>query len=256
MTKPCICSTQKLQKSVCTTVTSVATAPSVADLRVNYSQQPLEEANLPEDPVQLFTTWFQQAQHAKEPEPNAMCLSTADDAGRPSARMVLLKAFDQTGFVWYTNYQSRKASQLKQNPFACLTFWWPSMERSVRIEGEVLRVSPEESDAYFHSRPPSSRLGAVASDQSRTLDSRQTMERRWDELQSAHLNQNGELIRPIHRPSHWGGYRLVPDRIEFWKGRSARLHDRIVFERTVPPVGQCSLDKLATLQWEKQRLQP
>ncbi|PXF39946.1 Pyridoxine/pyridoxamine 5'-phosphate oxidase [Gracilariopsis chorda] len=250
MTNPCVCALQSASKL------STSANLTVASLRVNYSNQGLDETQLTPDPIALFSTWFDQARSAQEHEPNAMCLSTADESGRPSARMVLLKAFDQRGFVWYTNYQSRKASNLSRNPFASLTFWWPTMERSVRIEGPVVRVPVEESDAYFHSRPPSSRLGAIVSDQSKEIKNRQLLELRWQELQDAHLDDDGQLTRPIERPSHWGGYRLIPDRIEFWKGRSARLHDRIVYQRDLPELSDHNLDQLAKLQWATKRLQP
>eukprot|EP00737_Agarophyton_chilense_P002736 gb/GEZJ01003143.1/.p1 GENE.gb/GEZJ01003143.1/~~gb/GEZJ01003143.1/.p1 ORF type:complete len:279 (-),score=29.85 gb/GEZJ01003143.1/:534-1370(-) len=203
----------------------------VDQLRVSYSQQPLDEDALPMQPLPLFTTWFGDAQRAAEPEPSAMCLSTADGHGRPSARMVLLKAFDERGFVWYSNYRSRKAHELADNPCAALTFWWPSLERSVRVEGNVTRVDEAQSDEYFASRPPESRLGALVSEQSTVVSTREPIERRWKHLRATFLDEHGELVRDVPRPAHWGGYRLTPLRIEFWKGRAARLHDRIVYER-------------------------
>lgn len=228
------------------------TMTSVADLRVNYSKQGLDEATLPHSPFQLFSTWFSEATSAQEHEPNAMCLATADSSGRPSARMVLLKAFDTHGFVWYTNYSSRKSEQLSSNPFAALTFWWPTMERSVRIEGPVLRVSEQESDEYFNSRPPASRLGAWVSEQSQSVEQRKILEDKWSTLRNEHLDENGECIKDIQRPPFWGGFRLIPERIEFWKGREARLHDRIVYERSLPETNFSNVED----KWSRTRLQP
>lgn len=223
---------------------------SVAELRVSYSRQGLDDATLSDDPIALFTKWVQEAADAKEPEPNAMCLSTADENGRPAARIVLLKGFDDAGFVWYTNYQSRKASHLALNPFAALTFWWASLERSVRIEGAVVRLPAEESDAYFSSRPLGSRLGALASDQSRPIESRDELEQRMCTLEAQHMGSDGEPVKIVERPQHWGGYRLIPERIEFWKGRESRLHDRIVY--------QCAAADSAApgTKWSRSRLQP
>lgn len=185
-----------------------------------------------------------------------MCLATATVTGRPSARMVLLKAFDHNGFVWYTNYHSRKAAQLHENPFAALTFWWPSLERSVRIEGLVERVPDEESEAYFTSRPPTSRLGAWASDQSKPLDDRIVIEERWKALVDDHLDEEGNLKKDIGRPPHWGGFRLVPDTIEFWKGREARLHDRVVYQLIQQNDRAPGEDVAQRATWTTTRLQP
>lgn len=222
--------------------------PSVADLRVAYSNEALQDDKTGDDPIKFFGKWIDQAVNAEEPEPNAMCLSTVDESNRPSARYVLLKGYDERGFVWYTNYKSRKAENLQSNEYAALTFWWPTLQRSVRIEGQTSKIDAIESDAYFASRPAPSRLGAWASDQSRPIDNVDVLHQRWHQLQSEYLDSTGNLIKEIERPSHWGGYRLQPHRIEFWKGRPARLHDRIVFER--------KLGSDCESRWTKLRLQP
>lgn len=177
-----------------------------------------------------------------------MCLSTVGPDGRPAARYVLLKAVDGRGLVWYTNYGSRKAREVDRNPAAALTFWWAGSERSVRVEGDVARVSAEESDAYFESRPAMSRLGAWASEQSEEVEGREVLEKRWDKLMEEYMpgGKDSEPVKEIKRPEGWGGYRLVPTRIEFWKGRSSRLHDRVVFER----------ESADSKTWSQKRLQP
>lgn len=230
----------------------------IADLRVNYSSQPLDDATLTPTPFGLFTVWLDEARQANVHEPNAMTLATADSQGRPSARVVLLKGVDERGFVWYTNYESRKSEQLAQNPYAALSFWWPELERSVRIEGIVARVPVEESDAYFQSRPADSRLGAWASDQSRPLAERESLEEKWARLRKEHLSADGNhVIKTITRPPHWGGFRLVPSRVEFWKGRHARLHDRVVYNRELP---ERSVEEMVVTpveeEWKCGRVQP
>ena len=193
---------------------------NIADLRKSYERAELDEQASDAAPMKQFGTWFQQALDAQVPEPNAMTLATVGDNGRPSTRIVLVKGFDDRGIAWYTNYQSRKGRELAAHSFAALQFHWVELERVVRIEGRVEKVSDAESDAYFATRPLDSRIGAWASPQSEVIASRATL------VANAAKYGAKYLLNPP-RPPHWGGYRLVPDRWEFWQGRKSRLHDRL-----------------------------
>jgi pyridoxamine 5'-phosphate oxidase len=209
----------------------------VAGLRKDYGQASLSEEDVAADPLAQFGKWFEEALKAEVNEPNAMTLATVGADGRPSSRIVLVKHFDERGFVWYTNYDSQKGQQLRAHPFAALLFFWSELERQVRIEGRVEQTSAEESDVYFNSRPLNSRLGAIASHQSAPIASRTALEQNYEAV----ARQYGE---EPPRPRNWGGFRLVPEQIEFWQGRRSRFHDRIVYTRQ--PDGT----------WTRQRLQP
>lgn len=212
-------------------------AAHIAAIRKDYQLAALDEDIAGDDPLSFFGKWFIEAQAAEVNEVNAMTLATADEQGRPHARIVLLKGLEEKGFVFYTNYESAKGRQLEANPFAALVFFWPELERQVRVEGRIERVSAEESDHYFHSRPEGSRLGAWASPQSQPISSRTILDERYHQY-------NSEFgAGSIPRPPHWGGYRLIPEQIEFWQGRSNRMHDRIQF-------------RLSDGQWKKLRLAP
>ena len=193
---------------------------AIASLRKNYERAELDEAASLPDPMAQFALWLQQALDARLPEPNAMTLATVAAGGRPSTRVVLIKGFDSRGIVWYTNYDSRKGRELAANPFAALQFHWVELERVVRIEGRVDKVSDAESDAYFESRPLDSRIGAWASPQSQVIAARSVL------VANAARFGAKFLLRP-QRPPHWGGFRLQPDTWEFWQGRPSRLHDRL-----------------------------
>ena len=209
-----------------------------ADLRKEYMQRGLDESNVDADPFRQFAAWFDEARAASPVEPNAMALATVGADGRPSTRMVLLKGADERGFVFYTNYESRKGRELADTPWAALTFFWPEMERQIRIEGRVEPVAAEESDAYFHSRPVGSQLSASASRQSEVIAGREELEQRVAELSAQYQNQE------IPRPENWGGFRVIPDAIEFWQGRASRLHDRLRYRL------------LASGDWQIERLSP
>ncbi len=209
----------------------------IAAIRTDYKLAALDEASAGEDPLAFFGKWFLEAQAAHVPEVNAMTLATVDARNRPHARIVLLKGLDEKGFVFFTNYDSAKGSDIDVNPYAAVVFFWQELERQVRIEGSVERVSDKESDAYFQSRPVGSRLGAWASPQSQVITDRKILETNYQQFEQQFTDGN------IPRPPHWGGYRLLPGRMEFWQGRSSRMHDRILFSRS----GN---------EWKKSRLAP
>jgi pyridoxamine 5'-phosphate oxidase len=209
---------------------------NIADLRKSYERAELDESAAAELPLHQFEAWLQQGLDAQVPEPNAMTLATVGADGRPSTRIVLIKGVDERGLVWYTNYNSRKGQELAGNAMAALQFHWIELERVVRIEGRVERVSDSEADSYYASRPLDSRIGAWASPQSQVIASRTVLV-----VQAARYAAQFALSPP--RPPHWGGYRLIPDRWEFWQGRKSRLHDRLSY-------------RLENGHWEKSRLAP
>ncbi len=210
----------------------------LASLRREYDTVGLRRAEMHPDPIEQFATWFSTAVNSELPDANAMTLATATPDGNPSARIVLLKEFDHRGFVFFTNYQSDKARELEINPRAALAFYWMQLERQVRIAGRVEKTSREESEKYFQSRPRGSQLGAWVSHQSEVIDARRILDARLAEMTERFANQN-----MIDLPPHWGGYRLLPDQLEFWQGRANRLHDR--FRYTLQSDGSWKLDRLA-----------
>ncbi|SEN41615.1 pyridoxamine 5'-phosphate oxidase [Mucilaginibacter sp. cycad4] len=210
----------------------------IQNLRQDYSASTLSENSTKGDPIKQFEQWFNEALEAKLHEPNAMTLSTATINGKPSARIVLLKGFHTGGFIFFTNYLSRKGKEIAKNPQGALTFFWGGLERQVRIEGTIEKVSKEESEKYFHSRPKGSQVGAVVSPQSQEIESRELLEQKWNELEAEYADKE------VPKPSYWGGYILNPQLVEFWQGRPSRMHDRILYKKT---------DKKT---WKKVRLAP
>lgn len=211
---------------------------NIADIRKDYQLAALDEATAGNDPLAFFSKWFSDAETAEITEVNAMTLATVDACGFPDARIVLLKGIDDKGFVFYTNYESAKGRELQAHPHAALVFLWKDLERQVRIQGTIEKVSAEESDSYFKSRPLASRLGAWASPQSETIAERDMLENNYAKYEAQFANSD------VPRPAHWGGYRVIPSKIEFWQGRSSRMHDRILFKRNTAG------------SWDKSRLAP
>ena len=215
----------------------------IASLRKSYERAELSEDASHADPLRQFEQWFNEAVAGEVPEPNAMTLATVDSRLRPSTRVVLIKGFDERGITWFTNYDSRKGQSLAGNPFAALQFHWVELERVVRLEGRVEKVSAEESDTYFQSRPLDSRIGAWASPQSRVISSRSV-------LVTNAAKYGAKFMLQPPRPAHWGGYRLVPDEWEFWQGRKSRLHDRLRYRKDAPA------SEHASAVWVRERLAP
>lgn len=196
---------------------------NIANIRKDYMLQSLSENDVDKNPIKQFEKWWQEAIDSQIDEVNAMTLATASSQGIPSARIVLLKGYDANGFVFFTNYNSHKAGDIEGNPNACLVFFWKELERQIRITGTIEKISEKESNEYFQSRPLISRIGAWASDQSSVIDSRESLEEKFKILEQTYSNKE------IPKPPHWGGYRVIPRQIEFWQGRSGRLHDRIEY---------------------------
>ena len=199
---------------------------TIKNMRLNYEKGQLLESNVDKNPFIQFKLWFDEVTKSGVVEPNAMAIATATKIGIPSVRMVLLKGFDDSGFTFFTNYASRKGREIEDNPLAALLFWWGKLERQIRIEGKIVKVSRESSIEYYNSRPIKSRLGALASNQSEVIRNRQVLVDRFNELEKKYKDNP-----PM--PEKWGGYKLVPHKFEFWQGRNDRLHDRLVFEKNV-----------------------
>jgi pyridoxamine-phosphate oxidase len=210
----------------------------IQNLRQDYTAATLSEKDTKADPINQFEQWFNDALAAKLHEPNAMTLATASPSGKPSARIVLMKGFNQHGFIFYTNYLSRKGKEITKNPQGAITFFWGELQRQVRIEGTIEKLSKEDSERYFHSRPRGSQIGAVVSPQSQEIEGRDELEKKWNQLEAEYADKD------VPKPSFWGGYILNPQLIEFWQGRTSRLHDRILFKK---------VDKKS---WKKVRLAP
>lgn len=215
---------------------------SISSIRQEYLLATLSEKEVAPSPIDQFERWLNEAMKSEVLEPTAMVLSTVSAEGQPSSRVVLLKDLDSNGFVFYTNYSSKKGVELSQNARASLLFFWPELQRQIRIEGEVKRVNPEQSTTYFQSRPKGSQLGAWASPQSQVVPHREFLDERIEEME-----KKFEGLEVLPRPEHWGGFSLIPNRIEFWQGRGSRMHDRIRYERTSSSV---------TSEWKIERLAP
>lgn len=205
-------------------------------LRHDFSKQTLDESDVNKDPVLQFEKWFKEAIDAKVNEPNAMTLATSTSDGKPSARILLLRNFDEKGFVFYSNYTSRKGEEITANPNAALLFFWPELERQVRIEGVLVKQTADESDLYFNSRPRGSKLGAWTSEQSKIVASRKALDDAYEAMSKKYPDNN------VPRPAYWGGYVLQPTSIEFWQGRPSRLHDRILYSKEK---GNWKIERLA-----------
>ena len=210
----------------------------IQNIRNEYLTASLSENDTAADPIKQFEKWFNEALKAELQEPTAMTLATASTDGRPSARIVLLKGFNNNGFVFYTNYLSRKGKEIAKNPLGALTFFWGTLERQVRIEGTIEKISKEDSIRYFQTRPRASQLGAVASPQSQEIAGREILEEKWKNVEDQYIDKE------VPKPSHWGGYVLKPRLVEFWQGRPSRLHDRILYKR------------IDNQNWKKVRLAP
>ena len=210
---------------------------SIADIRKDYIQSSLLEVDVAQNPIDQFSKWWQEAISAHIDEVNAMTLATASATGMPNARIVLLKQYDENGFVFFTNYTSQKGKNIDENPFASLLFFWKELERQVRIVGSVQKLDATASDTYYHSRPDGSKIGAWVSPQSQVINNRAELESRVE------LFEQKFKATPIHRPDFWGGYIVIPSSIEFWQGRSSRLHDRILYTKK-------------EVNWDIQRLAP
>lgn len=222
---------------------------AIADIRKDYKLASLEEADVASNPIDQFTRWWNDAVASQIDEVNAMTLATVNTAGAPVARIVLLKGYNPEGFIFFTNYESDKGKNLAQNPNAALVFFWKELERQIRIEGTVQKVSAEESDRYFNSRPASSRIGAWASPQSAVIENRLVIEQNVERYTSIFSNDS------IERPDHWGGYIVKPTSIEFWQGRSSRLHDRIRYKLETSGYN-ASTDTRTDANWKIERLAP
>ena len=221
----------------------------IADIRKDYKLASLEEADVASNPIDQFTRWWNEAVASQIDEVNAMTLATVNAAGVPAARIVLLKGYNPSGFIFFTNYESDKGKNLAQNPNAALVFFWKELERQIRIEGTVQKVSAQESDRYFNSRPASSRIGAWASPQSAVIENRLVIEQNVERYSSIFANDS------IERPDHWGGYIVKPTSIEFWQGRSSRLHDRIRYKLDTSDYNAAT-DTRTDANWTIERLAP